>query len=96
MGWLSVKTNVENGRYWIYFLMLIQILPWWTVVAKFSSNLTRDTMIYDIILFIASAISIGFFSGTFSFFSIVQLIGLIMIISGFILMQLGGYLKCLR
>ena len=87
IGWLSVRVNVSDNQYWYIPFVIIQMFPFWVVVAKFSKNLTIDSLIYDVIIFLVSAVSIGFFSGQLFNFSAFQIIGFIVVLIGFILMQ---------
>jgi len=88
IGWLSVRVNVSDNQYWYIPFIIIQMFPFWVIVAKFSKNLTVDSLIYDVIIFLVSALSIGFFSGQILSFSMFQITGFIVVILGFILMQM--------
>lgn len=90
MSWLSVKNNVTDEKVWLIPFIIVQILPIWTVVAKVSKRLLFDAMIYDILMFLSINIAIGYFTGMFSKFSILQLIGFLVVVAGFILMRVGG------
>ena len=86
IGWLSVRVNVSDNKFWYIPFIIIQMFPFWVVV-RYSKNLTIDCLIYDIIIFLVSALSIGFFSGQLLNFSLFQYIGFALVIIGFILMQ---------
>jgi len=87
IGWLSVRVNVSDNKFWYIPFIIIQMFPFWVVVARYSKNLTMDCLIYDVIIFLISALSIGFFSGQLLNFSLFQYIGFALVIIGFILMQ---------
>jgi hypothetical protein len=87
-GWLSVKVNVSDNRFWYIPFTLLQMFPFWVIVARYSKNLILDSLIYDVTIFLISTISIGFFSGQVLQFSIFQYVGFGLVILGFILMQL--------
>jgi len=88
IGWLSVRVNVSDNRMWYVSLVVIQMIPFWTVVARFSKNITIDSMLYDVLIFLTSLLSIGIFSGQLVQFGILQYIGLIMVILGFVCLQI--------
>lgn len=87
IGWLSVRVNVSDNPYWYIPFVIIQMFPFWVIVAKFSKNITVDSLIYDVIIFLVSALSIGFFSGQIFSFSLFQIIGFVVVLIGFFLMQ---------
>jgi len=88
MGWLAVKCN--TGGDWRYFLaiIIIQCLPFFTIVSFVSKNIIFDTMAYNVILFLSISLSVAYFSDSFHKFSPIQFIGLILCITGFVLMQI--------
>ena len=88
IGWLSVRVNVSDNPYWYIPFVIIQMFPFWVIVARFSKNLTIDSLIYDVIIFLVSALSIGFFSGQIFNFTIFQIIGFAVVIIGFLMMQI--------
>lgn len=87
-SWLSVKWNTTGDIKWAVFLILTGLLPVWLIVSKISTNITLDGMIYDVVLFLGCAIGLGIFSGALFEFSIIQIIGFITVIVGFILMHI--------
>jgi len=88
VGWLSVKNNQVDSRFWYSIFLLIQCIPMWAIVSKFSKNISFDAMAYDIILFLACNLSILYFSGDAFRFSIFQKIGAGLVIMGFLMLQI--------
>ena len=88
VGWLSVKNNQIDSKLWYSIFILIQCIPGWALVSKISKNISMDAMIYDIILFLACNISILYFSGDAFKFSMFQKIGALLVITGFIMLQI--------
>jgi hypothetical protein len=75
----------ESGAYLIPILFM-NCLPIWLLVAKWSKNLIFDALLYDILMFFAGGITL-LLCGSGNYLNVHQWIGLILIISGFILMK---------
>jgi hypothetical protein len=88
MGWLAVKNNAVENKWYLISFLIVQLIPLWVIVTKFSKNLIFDGMLYDVLIFLVSTISIGYFSNQIFHFNIIQYIGLAMVTIGFILMQI--------
>lgn len=88
VSWLSVKSNNSVSSTWFILLVLIQLIPGWAIVSRFSKNITIDSMLYDIILFLTCSICISLFSGQLFKFNTIQIAGFVIIIIGFIMIQI--------
>ena len=80
------KQNNDFGGKWFYFAWLISILPVFPLVARYSKNILIDGMIFDVILFL-SYVGTMLYLGAGEKFVLIQWIGLIITILGFILMK---------
>jgi hypothetical protein len=59
-GYLSTKVNIS--RTFFYLLILCQIIPLWPFVARSSSNIILDAMIYDFLVVVIYASSLLYFT----------------------------------
>ena len=87
MGYFSVRSNVDGGK-WMIFLAMIQLIPFWVVVSRVSKNLLFDALLYDSLLAISCIVAIGIFSNTFMNFNWYNIIGIILVIVGLIFVKL--------
>lgn len=88
VGWLSVKNNRIDSKLWYSIFILIQCIPGWALVSKWSKRVSIDALLYDTLLFLACNLSILYFSGDAFRFSIFQKIGALLVITGFVMLQI--------
>lgn len=87
-AFLSVKNNVEGGK-WFFFLSLIGFIPTWAIVSRFSNNVVVDAMIYDLILVGTYTIGTLYFTHSFHKLEYSNLLGGLLILVGLFLFKHG-------
>ena len=85
LAWLSFQSN-NYGSFWTYLTYIWgAICPIWAIITKFSPNILRDAVMYDVTIFLAFAV-VMIFLGAGSTFTLIQWIGLALCGIGFVLM----------
>jgi len=86
-AYLSKQNNTHGG--WWSFVMYMSplIIPAWLVISKHSKNLIIDGIIYDITLFIGYTVAIIILCKDDIQLSLAHIIGLLLAITGIILMK---------
>jgi hypothetical protein len=91
-GWMSVKNNQNPSGNWTLWLWIFNaatsMIPFWPIISKNSKNLLFDSLLYDIIMVLVYTVTIVVMSGWGNSAKLVNIIGAILIIVGFILMRL--------
>ena len=82
--YLSKQYN-ESGSCLIP-IVLINCLPVWLLVAKWSKNLIFDALLYDMLMFFVGGVTL-LLCGSGNNLNLHQWIGLVLIVGGFILMK---------
>lgn len=87
-SWLTVKNNLEDGKwFWIFFV--VSLFTPWVIVSKYSKNLVFDALIFDICLVLSYSIGLLYFTNSFSKFSWNQFVGIGLIVFGLFFFKKG-------
>jgi hypothetical protein len=79
----------ESGTWkWVIWLYLLNALGLWPLVAKFSKNLVFDALLYDITIFFSFMLTLMYLDAA-SKFNVIQWIGTILIVVGFVTLRMG-------
>lgn len=89
-AYFTFKVNVEKTIPWQIALYCLNLSPLWIVVAKHSKNVVLDGIMYDIILTISYTISILLFTYGQVQFNMLQYLGILLLIIGFVIFKIGG------
>jgi|WetSurMetagenome_2_1015567.scaffolds.fasta_scaffold1608431_1 hypothetical protein len=84
-AYLSKQFNEGFCNFWVFYLF--NLLPIWVFVAKYSTNIAFDGLLYDVIMFLTFFITLVFL-GVGESFTTSQWVGFCMVICGFLLMKL--------
>ena len=84
-AWTSKKNSDCGGR-WFYIVWVINCIPLWALVSRYSKNILFDGMLYDIILTLTYIFTM-LYLGCGSSLSIVNKMGICIVIIGFIMMK---------
>ena len=88
LGYCSIKNNIPNSNIiWLYLVWIIGMIPGWAVVSRYSTNIVRDAFLYNISMYFAEMLIIILLSSIK--LSYYQYGGIILIIFGFILFEIG-------
>jgi len=82
----------DGGRKWFYINIAVSCLtaPLWASIAYYSKNMVFDSILYDVTVALSCVIFAVYFSNKFShYLNIPQIIGLIIIIIGFLVFKFG-------
>lgn len=63
-AYVSCQSNATHKTQWVIIGTLMGILPIWTMVARFSTNIAADGLLYDSIVAIVYYPALLYFSGT--------------------------------
>ena len=86
-AYFSKKSN-EYGGNWIYLTFISNICPLWAIVATHSNRLLFDALLYDVFI-LFSYVSVLIIMGSAKQFNLLQWVGLIVVILGFIFLKIG-------
>ena len=89
-GYLGFKSNQENSSIqWSVYCWLICALPLWPVIAKYSTNIIRDHLLFNALIVITMNLVTAYFLRTEGGvnFTITQYIGMLLSIIGILLVQ---------
>jgi hypothetical protein len=64
------------------------LIPLWGVVSRYSKNILIDGLLYDILMFLTYSISLCIFTKSWEKFTLINYIGLVGIIGGFICLKI--------
>jgi len=81
------KLNITKNNIWLYLNWLFSSLPIWPLVAKHSTSLVFDGMLFDIILIISYTIAILILTRSFDSMRLINYMGIIFIIVGLIMFK---------
>lgn len=84
IAYLSFKANGQNNNLLIY-VYLLGILPTWTILCKYSTNLSLAGYIYDFAIAFSWTIGVVFFQG--KSITVYQYIGIIFMVTGIFLFK---------
>lgn len=85
-AWLSVKLNHSNTWELIIPMYLLQLIPMWIIISKYSKQIFRDAVIYDVLIcvcYLFTMIALGESKGL----NTTQSIGVAFMIIGFLLVK---------
>ncbi len=89
-GYSSFRNN-ENNTWpgWFYLIWIVNIVPLWAFVSKYSKNIMFDGFLYDILLFF-SFYTAMLFAGGSSKIDRLGWAGVLLIMVGFVLLKVGS------
>lgn len=88
-AYVGVKSNFSGQWYWSILLWIIWAIPIWPVVVKYSSNLVRDHLLFNmIIVVVMNTVTMYFLKSTGVTFTSTQYIGIGLALIGLLLIQL--------
>lgn len=82
----STKFNARVPH-WGLVLWLSALIPVWLVISRYSKDILLDGLAYDVVVFLTWGIAAGFITGRFQTYSVVQWVGLVLVVTGFLLMH---------
>jgi len=85
----SKWANDSTGWTWVFGLYVLQCAGLWPLVSKYSKNIVFDGLLYEVIMFV------GFYGvlcimGATKNFTFYQYCGMILVITGMILVKVTG------
>lgn len=87
-GYVSHRSNIEDGYLWAIILWIMTtLMPLWLIVSKISRNLVFDGLLYDVLILVGYQIAM-LYLGHMKNMSMIQIIGIIITIIGFILIRI--------
>jgi len=89
-GFLSYKTNISNDIRYPIMLWILNIIPLWVIIAKYSKNILLDGIIYDIILIIAYTATVMYLTHKTMPLNTIQLSCVVIIILSLIIFKLSA------
>ena len=90
-GFLTFKTNtVKDSDFWYRFYILFTMIPLWPVVCKYSKDVVFHAILFDVLLMISYAISLLYFTQSFSKFNNMHWISVLLIVFGLVLFKKAG------
>ena len=84
---LSKKANDSQDWKWVWILYSMNLLGMWPFISKYSKNLIRDGLIYDLVIFLSFYFTL-LFLGAAKNFTTTQWIASILIFAGLLLFKL--------
>lgn len=86
-NYVGYRNNTEDTSTWVYTMIVMSVFQFWVLISKYSTNLVRDGMIYDLIILLSFPLTM-WLVGNFEGLKSSQLIGIGMIVGGFVLFKL--------
>jgi len=86
-NYIGYKNNTEDTSTWVYTMVAMSIFQFWVLISKYSTNLFRDGMIYDLIILLSFPLTM-WLVGNFEGLKTSQLIGVSLIVIGSVLFKL--------
>lgn len=79
----------SSGEFrWAIATYVLNLVPVWIVIARYSTNLMRDSLIYDLVLTIVFTATLLYFQSKYVTFTAMQMVGICLAILGIILFKL--------
>jgi hypothetical protein len=78
--------NNQLGQWWFWFACFVTMIPVFPLVMRFSKNLLWDGLIYELMMLLSYVLTL-LLLGSGKGFNVVQYLGLLLILIGFILMK---------
>jgi hypothetical protein len=89
IAWLTYKTSISPAPYWQYALWATGCIPLWAFVARYSKDVVRDGIYFDIAFTLVYTIAIMYFTKSYLRFGINQYWGLMLVLFGLMLFRRG-------
>jgi hypothetical protein len=87
LGYFSMVSSVSKDWTSFIFLVLINVIPLWAFIAKYSKNLIFDELLYNIIVVVSELIAVLALGGGVKF-SPLNWLGFLLALIGFVLLKL--------
>ena len=87
VSYLSLKANKEQVWKYSIYAYLLSLLPWWTLISRYSKSLPLSGFIYDFIIGLSWTICIILFDG--KSFNTFHYTGLLFILTGILIFKKG-------
>jgi hypothetical protein len=88
-GYLSYRTNLTKETSWPIYLWLINIIPTWSLIARNSTNILYDGMVYDTLLIVTYTATMLFLTNKSYPLNIIQVICIIIVTLALIIFKLA-------
>lgn len=82
------KWSITGNTMWALATYSMNFVPLWIIVAKYSNNIIRDSLVYDLILTIVFTSALVYFQSKQVSFILLQVIGMCLAVLGIILFKL--------
>jgi hypothetical protein len=82
------KWTITGNTMWALATYSMNFVPLWIIVAKYSNNVIRDSLVYDLILTIVFTSALIYFQSKLVSFTALQIIGICLAVLGIILFKL--------
>lgn len=87
-AYLSEKSSGSEGfGRWFLMLALLNAMPMWPLVSKYSKNLLFDGMLYDIVIASGYVAGIIYFTGSFSKLTWINWTGIVVALCGLLMLR---------
>jgi hypothetical protein len=74
-AYASFQWNVTHQMLWAFIVQGLQVIPLWLIVARYSTNIVRDGLIYDVVLTVVYTSALVYFQSKLVTLSLTQMIG---------------------
>jgi hypothetical protein len=88
-GWLTFKNSNGAAPVWFWLSWGASVIPIWPLISKYSKDLVRDGLIFDVTMTLVYTTSILYFTKSFSKFGANQYLGLLCVMGGMYLFKRG-------
>jgi hypothetical protein len=89
-AYASFQWNITHKMLWAAIVQGLQILPIWLVVARYSTNLVRDGLIYDVVLTVVYTSALVYFQSKLVTLTLTQMIGIGLTIIGILMFKFNA------
>jgi len=89
-GYFSHKANLSGENHWVVYLWLLNVVPLWAVIAKYSKNILTDGLIYDILLTVVYTATVMYMVNKTVSFNWIQICCVLIMILALIVFKIAG------
>jgi hypothetical protein len=89
IAWLTFKSNSTHLPIYNYLLWAVGCIPVWALVARYSKDVVRDGIYFDVAFTLVYTFAIMYFTKSYLKFGIFQYWGLTLVLFGLMLFKRG-------
>lgn len=87
-AYITIKNNSLGGK-WFWVMVLVNAMPLWAIVSRFSKDVVLDAFIFDLVLILGYSFGLLYFTQTLSKLGVINWLGITLMFLGLFLFKRG-------